>query len=383
MWGLAGVNQYRAQAHAADVISRIRSDLLAFRSADADPTIAYLIVEAPPGIDHVPLYGTFMTYAFQATFEDEPLLARSIHNMDFFLGQRHMYQEDHPARLLRWDTEKERLLADGPVIPGPTGYQPILELAPEQTEVPIPKGLRPRDCRTLKFLHRTPPESPFWLDICFFTDESNSEPSLRVPLYWDPSRGTAEQIFISLDTLEPWIRMGIIRHLRLELREGTRPDIRAIVTGETLPTITLSNPKDGERIPVDEAEPIFAFEGSPALTYYRLYVHHEGYPLSWTLPAKQLLQLGDGKLGFKFSMAGVLSNAPDPAHPARLERPRYWADMTAGAFRTNVLDAKGVEGFDIDWWIEGFTGQPFLGPWRFHHAQARSPHFHCRVIAPQ
>ncbi len=382
-WSIAGVNQYRAQVAAADVITRVRSDLLAFRSADSNDKLAYLVLDVPPGLNRVPLYGTFMTYAFAAPFERDPFLTRSIHNMDFFLGQRHLYLEGYPARLLRWDAGEQRLIAEGGVMPAPSGHRPTVTFNGVPRKAYIEGGVRPRDCPLIELTYESAPQSPFRLDIAFFTEDSEDEAALTVPLYWDPSRGTAKRTFISLDHIKEWVRLGVIRHLSVTLREGTMPQLTSIRTDTSLPTLELISPVDRERRAVNDSEPIFRFRSVKELTHYRLFVHHAGFPITWTLPAEHLLQLDGGDLGFKFSMAGALRTPPDLEDPARLEQPRYWNDMTAGAFRTNVLDAKGVQGFDIDWWIEGYVAQPFLGPWRFHHAQARSPHSTLRVVRPE
>jgi hypothetical protein len=257
----------------------------------------------------------------------------------------------------------------------------MIEFPNGQTKAPIPSGLRPRDCPVIELIYKEAPPSLFRLDISFWT--AAKEPALTIPLHWDPTRGTAKSSFVSLDTLEGWVRLGIVTDISVKLREGTMPQLVSIRTDAKLPTITLVAPDNRARLPVDEKEPIFRFHAQPGLTHYRLYVHHAGAPLTWTLPREQLIQFENGgELGFKFSMAGALKSPPDPLQPSRVEHPGYWNDMTAGAFRTNVLDAKGVQGFDIDWWIEGFVAQPFIGPWRFHHAQARSPHFTLRVVQP-
>ena len=342
-WGIATVRQVRSQGTAARTIARIRHDLKAMANIAPEPC-GWLVMNVPSDVDHIPLYGTFMSYAFRPLFNNGTgLEVRALLSRELLLREDALYETQVPIRILRWtgSAEDGRLEALTGLLPAPDNRRPTLQSPAPGISFPVPGGFAPRSVKALDIhLDRTPTKD-FGLQITF-TDEHAGEFTAR--WNWKVLYGVADRFQAAVHRQWDWVTLGRIVSCRVTTSGEEAPRVDSIRCNGEIPKIEALSPRDVD-VPVGGEGPWLIFRDPHAFPWYRVRLFIEPRTLTWTLPRTRFDVRDDGALRIRLDTPGF--------HPGEI--PVYWEDLRPGG-RNDLLGALGVTRLPLSWMVEGLRG---------------------------
>ncbi len=356
---------YLNQRGAAEILRRTQQDLETFALSSPHNDTAFAVLDLPIRYGSAPCYGTFLTYAFGAPFQEPTILAKSVINEQIFLGNEHLMNSPWPVRILRWTADDDdlangRLVPATPVLPAPNGWRPRIDLSADQNEVKFDRQLSPRDVRCIAFEFDPAPAEPFSISLVF-EDEYGSA-AFRATLDWSPKEyGSSTRAYVPLEREPRWLYQGGLRSFRIERSSGD-VNLKAIDFGARLPVIEIVSPR-GQVYAITGAEPAYVIRDRHDFPWFRVCLFLHGSVRTWTLRRSELEVQGKD-LVFRASQPGFIRKPP-----SRREDPIYWDDLNRGD-GNDLLGRLGISEISLDWWVEGLRGQ--VDPERHAHAQGRS-----------
>ncbi len=343
-WGFAAVKQVQTQTTAARTLARIRHDLNAMANIAAEPC-GWLVMNVPPDVDHIPLYGTFMSYAFRPLFNGgRALEVRALLSRDLLLREDALYEAKVPIRILQWtgDADSGRLEALTGLLPAPDDLRPTIDAPPPDTFFPLSESFAPRSVKALDLrLDRTPTED-FTLSLVF-RDERGAE--FAAHWNWKVLYGVTDRFQAAVHRRWDWVTLGRIVSCRVSTSGGdAAPKVLSIRCGGKIPAIEALSPRDVD-VPVGGEGPWIVFRDPHEFPWYRVRLFIEPQTLTWTLPRTRFHRREDGALRIRLNTPGF--------HPGEI--PVYWEDLRPGG-RTDLLGALGVTRLPLSWMVEGLRG---------------------------
>ncbi|MCA9320670.1 MAG: hypothetical protein KDB53_08045, partial [Planctomycetes bacterium] len=341
-WSFAIVAQVRSQLAAAALIERVREDLSAVARNQSEPS-AWLVEGLPIEIDRVPLYGTFMGYAFRDTFTPEPLQVRSLLSMELLLRDDALYRNPLPIRILRWtdDDRGGRLEARTGLLPAPRDHRPVIVPQPAG-RTPIEGGLAPRDARALHIALDRVTDRAFHLELILH--EGAAEP-FRLVWDWNPVHGQTRELIASIHRRADWVTRGIARELEILVSGDDPPRVLSVTPTLEIPRIEALSPADDVEISLDAPAPHLRFRDQQAHSWYRIRLFIQPQTLTWTLPRDRFDTGPDGELSITLDTPGFFPG----------EIPVYWNELRPGG-QSDLLATQGVDRLPLSWMIEGLRG---------------------------
>lgn len=355
MFTAATVHHVTSQLEAAGLIARVRQDLEAITAHTGRRDVGYAILGIPTEIDRVPVYGTFLTFAFREPFTDDEILARTVIDLGVVIHGRELYGSDIPVQFLDWKSEpggrdRGRLEPRTGLLPGPTGTARAVELAAQGGVIDPP--VVARDVRALRIDFATPITEAASFAIRFI--DGDGEAAI-VPFELKP-RGPIASLHVSVEDREAWVLRGPIDRVAITSTAGPPPRLAAIDFAAELPRIELIEP--GARdYSVRGESPRVSFRDPHDHPWIRLRIFLDR-ELTMTLPREFFQRDGDVLSVPTGSSNGFLAGE---------NHGDYWGNLTSGD--GDLLGAFGVGRMPFSVRIEGLVDQHHAGAW----AQAASP----------
>ena len=342
-WGIAAVRQVQSQMTAARTIARIRHDLNAMATIAAEPC-GWLVMNVPPDVDHIPLYGTFMSYAFRPLFNGGTALeVRALLSRDLLLREDALYGTQVPVRILQWTgtAEEGRLEALTGLLPAPDGHRPTIAPPSADVQFELPESFVPRSVKALDIRLDRTPDRDFDLGITF-TDEHGE--SFTAHWDWKILYGVTNRFQAAVHREWQWVTLGRIVSCRVTTSGEAAPRVLAVGCDGDVPRLEALSPRDID-VPVGGEGPWIVFRDPQEFPWYRVRLFIEPRTLTWTLPRTRFDARDDGALRIRLDTPGF--------NPGEI--PVYWEDLRPGG-RIDLLGALGVTRLPLSWMVEGLRG---------------------------
>lgn len=348
-FGVASYSHVGAQREAASLIARVRQDLTTIANHSGRGDAAYAILGIPTEIDRVPVYGTFLTYAFRAPFVDEDILARTVIDLGVVVHGRELYSSNIAVQFLDWVAEdggrdRGRLQPRTGLLPGPSGSARLVEFSGDGMLLDPP--ITARDVRALRLDFAAPLNEKTDFEVRFIDEDGEA---VLVPFKIEP-RTPINSLHVGVEDQEAWVLRTPITRVVVQTTSGPAVRLSAIDFAAPLPAIELVEPSRTE-YPVRGASPAVAFRDPQDHSWYRLRIFLDR-EITMTLPREF------------FERDGDVLRVPDGSNSGFLpgeQHADHWSRLSPG--QGDLLGAFGVGRMPFSVRVEGLRDQHHVKAW--------------------